>query len=113
MHNLRFPVTITVMNGVVYSTKSSRSVGGQPQVIIEIWIEQIRICINEIEGAFSSPAPRAAINHFGTFNIADPICQSIREFVEKKSAFEQINAKIFSAIKPRLVDKKTQHNRIV
>ncbi|HUX20381.1 MAG TPA: hypothetical protein VMW69_04015 [Spirochaetia bacterium] len=101
------------MNGVVYSTKSQDSAGGQPQVIIEIWIEQIGICINETNGAFTSPAPRAAINHFGTFNIADPICQSIREFVDKKSTFEQISTKIFSALKQRLVDKKTQHNRIV
>ncbi len=99
------------MNGVVYSTKASNT--PDAQVIIEIWIEQIQICINELDGAFVSAAPRAAINHFGTFNIADTICQSIREYVQKKDAFEQINSKIFSALKQRLVDKKTQHNRIV
>lgn len=108
-----FPITISLMNGIVYSTKSPDSAGGQSQVIIEIWIEQIQICLNEADGAFPSSAPRAAINHFGTFNIADPICQSIREFVDKKSAFEQINSKIFGALRQRLVDKKTQHNRIV
>lgn len=101
------------MNGVVYSTRSSESPGGPQRVIMEIWIERMEICINELGEAFASTAPRAAINHFGTFNIADPICQSIREFVEKKDAFEQINNKIFSALKQKLVDKKTQHNRIV
>jgi hypothetical protein len=101
------------MNGVVYSTKSQDSAGGNSRVIIEIWIEQIRVCINEVDGAFLSDTPRAALNHFGTFNIADPICRSIREFADKKIAFEQVNAKIFSALKQRLFDKKTQHNRIV
>lgn len=106
-------ISITLMNGVVYSTKNSDSVGGQSTVIIEIWIEQIRICINEVAGAFTSAKPRAPINHFGTFNIDDQICQSIREYVDKKASFEQINSKIFSALKQRLVGKKTQHNRIV
>ena len=101
------------MNGVVYSTRSSNVAGGEQEIIMEIWIEQVGICINESGEAFESTVPRSAINHFGTFNIADPICTSIREFVEKKATFEQINNKIFSALKQKLVDKKTQHNRIV
>ncbi len=102
-----------VMNGIVYSTRSPDPSGGPQKVIMEIWIEKIEICINENGEAFASRAPRAAINHFGTFNIADSICQSVREFVEKKAAFEQIIDKIFGALKSKLLDKKTQHNRIV
>lgn len=101
------------MNGVVYSTRSSDGAGGEPKIIMEIWIEHLGICINEVGHAFESRVPRTAINHFGTFNIADPICKSIREFVDKKQAFEQISDKIFSALRQKLVDKKTQHNRIV
>lgn len=101
------------MNGVVYSTRDSAAADGQQKIIMEIWIEQVGICINENGEAFESAAPRTAINHFGTFNIADAICKSIREFVEKKAAFGQINDKIFSALKQKLVDKKSQHNRIV
>lgn len=101
------------MNGVVYSTRSSNVAGGEQKIIMEIWIEQAGICINDKGEAFESSAPRTAINHFGTFNIADPICASIREYVERKTTFEQINEKIFSALKQKLVDKKTQHNRIV
>ncbi|HUZ17927.1 MAG TPA: hypothetical protein VMV68_06040 [Spirochaetia bacterium] len=101
------------MNGVVYSTRVPGDQPGQQQIIMEIWIEQIGICINETNGAFKSAAPRSAINHFGTFNISDQICQTVKEFVEKKLTFEQINQKIFGALKSRLVTKKSQHNRIV
>jgi hypothetical protein len=101
------------MNGVVYSTREPGEQASQDRVIMEIWIEQLGICINERNGAFYSAAPRSAINHFGTFNISDQICKSVKEFTDEKLAFEQVNQKIFSALKGRLLDKKSQHNRIV
>ena len=98
------------MNSVVYSTKGS---GGEPQVIMELWIEGLRVCINETGGAFASAKPRSPINHFGTFDVPDSLCRTIQEYVEKKTAFDKVNKKIFAALKQRLVHKKTQHNRIV
>ena len=101
------------MNGVVYSTKISDPRNGRQTVIMEVWIERIGMCINEINGAFRSNSPRTAINHFGTFNISDPVCTAIREHVEKRESFEAVNAKIFAALKSRLSNTKNQHNRIV
>lgn len=101
------------MNGVVYSTRAHAAGDDRDHIIMEIWIEKIGICINESGDAFVSAAPRRALNHFGTFDIADAICTSIRDYVARKQAYEQINAKIFAALKRRLVDKKTQHNRVV
>jgi len=80
---------------------------------MEIWVEKLRVCINEINGAFESPTPRIAINHFGTFNLPDPFCELVKDYVVKKGAFEEGNQKLFGALKQRLTLKKSQHNRIV
>jgi hypothetical protein len=91
------------MKGVVYTTKISPTFtnGKKASLILEIWIEDIGICINEINGAFRSSGPRMAFNHYGTINVSDEFCVSIQEYVAGKEFFEQNNSKIFSALKKR------------
>lgn len=101
------------MNGVVYSTRAPGEQAGQDRVIMEIWIEQLGICVNDQNEAFYSSTPRSAINHFGTFIISDQICKNIKEFLDKKLGFEQVSQKMFAALKGRLLAKKSQHNRII
>ncbi len=101
------------MNGVVYSTRVEGARPGQDSVVIEVWIEQLRIAINEVNGAASSAAPRTAINHFGTFDIPDSFCALVKDYVARKASFEEGNAKLFAALKARLVQKKSQHTKIM
>lgn len=101
------------LEGVVYSTRVLDPATGKEIEIMEIWIEKLKIGINEINGAFSSYTPRNAINHFGTFPLPDGFCVLVKDYVAKKTSFELGNAKLFSLLKSRLIHKKSQHNRIV
>lgn len=101
------------MEGVVYSTRATDPGTGREIVILELWIEKLSICINELHGAFVGSAPRSAINHFGTFQLPDTFCALVKEHLEKKTAFEEGNAKLFSLLKGRLSNRRTQHGKIV
>jgi len=101
------------MEGVVYSTRLSDPRSGKDAVVMEIWIEKLMICINELDGAYASTSPHSAINHFGTFNLPEPFCELVKEYVAKKTAFEEGNTRLFAVLKERLAPKKSQHNKIV
>jgi len=91
------------MKGVVYTTKVSTNTLKKEQTarILEIWIEDIQICINEKNECFRSPTPRMAFNHFGTLEVPNEFCSSIRELVESREFFEGSNSKLFSALLKR------------
>jgi len=101
------------MEGVVYSTRLPDPRSGKESVVMEVWIEKLSICINELDGAYASTSPHSAINHFGTFNLPESFCTLVKEYVSKKAAFDEGNARLFAVLKARLVPKKSQHNKIV
>ncbi len=101
------------MEGVVYSTRLLNPRSGKDEVVMEVWIEKLSVCINEMDGAYASSSPHSAINHFGTFNLPETFCALVKDYVAKKSAFEEGNTKLFAVLKARLAPKKTQHNKIV
>lgn len=105
------------MKGIVYSTTPTQSIsagkGGGNEKILEIWIENLKICINEKKGAFYQETPRRAFNHFGTFELPDPFCQIIRNYVKLKEDFELSNKKVFEALREKLIINKSMHNKII
>ena len=105
------------MKGIVYSTTPTQSIstggGDKNEKILEIWIEDLKICINEKEGAFYHKSPRRAFNHFGTFELPDPFCHIIRNHVKLKEDFEMSNKKIFDALRDKLIISKSKHNKII
>ena len=92
------------MKGVVYTTKLP-AVPGSPErggtMLLEIWLEDIGLCINEKEGAFRSQGPRMAFKHFGTVNVSDDFCAAVQNYVEAKEFFESNNHKIFTTLNQR------------
>ena len=101
------------MEGVVYSTRLPDPRSGKEAVVMEVWIEKLSICINELDGAYASTSPHSAINHFGTFNLPESFCALVKEYVAKKAAFDEGNTRLFAVLKARLAPKKSQHNKIV
>lgn len=70
----------------------------QSAKILEIWIEDVKICINERNEFFRSATPRMAFNHFGTFEVPDEFCASIQDLIESREFFENSNNKLFGAL---------------
>ena len=102
------------MKSIVYSTRLSydKSYQGPDELILEIWIENLRICINEKNMAFKSQSPRTAINHFGTFNLPDKFCEGVKTLIESREIFEAGNMKVFTNLKEQLKQTKNQHTTI-
>ncbi|WP_319562103.1 hypothetical protein [Marispirochaeta sp.] len=91
------------MKAVVYATKGNKSDLFSPDnMIIEIWLETLGICINEQHGIFRESTPRKAYKHFGTFNLSDEYCEIAREYLESRDFFQEQNAKVFTALKQKL-----------
>ena len=91
------------MKAVVYATKGNPSdLFSDDNMILEIWIENLRLCINEQHGVFHQDSPRSAFKHFGTFHLSDEFCELAREFLDSRAFFQSQNDKIFSALKQRL-----------
>ena len=85
---------------------------GPDQTILEIWIENLKICINEKNMAFHSPTPRMAINHFGTFNLPDQFCEIVKELVQRDQVFQTNNIKIFENLRNQLSGRKHKHSKV-
>jgi len=101
------------MKAVIYSTRlKRRGTDREGDIVLEIWIEDLRICANERGGAFYSPSPRTALNHFGTFNVPDTYARAVREYIDKRSVFEESNVKIFPALKKQLTQYRDKHSRV-
>ncbi|MBI9103794.1 MAG: hypothetical protein JEY99_15365 [Spirochaetales bacterium] len=91
------------MRGVLYTTRVSAKTLKKEQSakILEIWIEGLQICINENNECFHSKDPRMAFNHFGSLEVPDDFCQSVRRLVDYRSTFESTNARLFSALQKK------------
>ena len=102
------------MKSIVYSTRLSydKNYKGPDEIILEIWIENLRICINEKNMAFTSQSPRTAINHFGTFNLPDKFCEGVKTLIESREIFEAGNIKVFTNLRVQLKQNKSQHTII-
>ncbi len=88
------------MKGVVYTTRVSTNTLKKEQTakILEIWIEDIQICINEKNECFHSTAPRMAFNHFGTLEVPNEFCEAIRQLVRTRESFQTTNTRLFTAL---------------
>ena len=88
------------MRGVIYTTRVTTNTLKKEQSakILEIWIEDIKVCINEKNEFFRSATPRMAFNHFGTFDVPDEFCASIEELLQGREFFETGNTKLFAAL---------------
>lgn len=101
------------MKAVIYSTRHKRrGTDLEGDVVLEIWIEELKVCANERGGAFSSPSPRTAMNHFGTFNVPDNYARAIKEYVEKRAIFEESNTKVFPALRKQLMQYRDKHSKV-
>lgn len=101
------------MKAVIYSTRNKRrNTDEAGDIILEVWIEELKICANERGGAFYSPSPRTAINHFGTFNVPEAYARAVKEYIDTRAAFEESNAKIFPALKKQLTQYRDKHSRV-
>jgi len=91
------------MKGVVYTTKVTANSLKKEQTakVLEIWIEDIQICINERNECFRAPVPRMAFNHFGTLEVPNEFCSSLVDLVNSREFFESSNKKLFSALLKR------------
>ena len=91
------------MKAVVYATKGNRSdIFSDDNMILEIWIENLQICISELHGISKQSNPGRAFKHFGTFNVSDEFCEIAKEFLESRSFFQVQSDKIFAALKQKL-----------
>lgn len=91
------------MKAVVYATKGAKSdVFTAENMILEIWVENLGLCINEQHGIFRESTPRKAYKHFGTFNLSDEFCEIAREYLESRDFFQGQNSKVFTALKQKL-----------
>jgi len=91
------------MKAVVYATKGAKSeVFSAENMVLEIWVENLGLCINEQHGIFRESTPRKAYKHFGTFNLSDEFCEIAREYLESRDFFQGQNAKVFTALKQKL-----------
>ncbi|MBN2510335.1 MAG: hypothetical protein JXB03_08665 [Spirochaetales bacterium] len=91
------------MKAVVYATKGNKSdFFSDDNMILELWIENLQLCINEQHGVLKQDNPRRAFKHFGTFNVSDEFCEIAREFLDSRSFFQTQNQKIFQALRQKL-----------
>ena len=99
------------MEGIVYSTKYGLDsiYHEYGKIIIEIWFEDLRICVNENNEVLRADSPRKAYNHFGTFNFPDKYCEILKQYLDLKESFEISNNKIMSAMKQQLMKEKSRH----
>lgn len=88
------------MKGVVYTTRVSMTsiTREKSEKILEIWIDEIGVCINERNECFRSDAPRMAFNHFGTLEVPNEFCESVKVLVEDQERFEATNTRLFTAL---------------
>ena len=91
------------MKGVVYTTRvSTTSITKEKSgKILEIWIDGLKMCINERNECFRSEAPRMAFNHFGTVEVPEEFCEIVRALVEDREKFETSNSRLFEAMTRR------------
>lgn len=102
---------VSLMRGVVYSTKPRDTAGanGKGMTILEIWFEDLGICVNQNRDVFRSPGPRGAINHFGTMDFPAAFCESLKKYVEQRENVESNTAKLFEVLKKKLIHHKGKH----
>lgn len=98
------------MQGVLYSTRRSPE---NPEMMLEIWIAQLGIAINEKGEAFKTEGPRKAHNHFGTFNLSDDFCETARTYVISGEKFREANGKVFGTLKDKLQGLKHKHAKVI
>ncbi len=91
------------MKAVVYTTK--RQTGAKSSetdaMIIELWIDELKVCINELNEIFRKPEPRMAYKHYGTINLTDVFCNAVESHLKSKENFDENNSKIFHALKQK------------
>lgn len=92
-----------IMKGVVYTTRVSTTsiTKEKSEKILEIWIDEMKICINERNEYFRSEAPRMAFNHFGSIEVPNEFCETAKALVESRERFDGSNAKLFGALNKR------------
>jgi hypothetical protein len=94
---------IIEMKAVVYSVKYGSD------IILELWVERLNICVNEKNEIRRAASPSGAINHFGTFDFPDTYLNMCNEYLERKEEFESKNVAHFNIIKLKLVKDKNKH----
>ena len=92
------------MKGVVYSTRN-----GQGSTTLEVWFEDIGICVNQNNEIFRHNGPRKAMNHFGTMDFPAAFCESVKKYVELRENVEESNGKLFTVLKKKLMSHKGKH----
>ena len=93
------------MRVVVYATKLDEHLSfSDRNMMIEVWIEDLRLCINEKNEILRQDNPRRAYKHFGTINLSEEYCEIAKEYLESKEFFQNQNNKIFSAIRKSLIN---------
>ena len=101
------------MKAVIYSTKNKRrGTDGTGDIVLEVWIEDLKICANERGGAFYSPSPRTALNHFGTFIVPDGYARAVKEYIDSRAVFDENNKKVFPALKKQLLQYRDKHSKV-
>lgn len=99
------------MRGVVYSTRAADPAAGAAQgaTILEIWFEDLQICINQNNEVFRHNGPRKALNHFGTLDFPAGFCDTVKKYVEMREKMEQSNSQVFTALRKKLMNHKGKH----
>ncbi len=94
------------MKAIVYKTKNPLKTekNGINSLILELWIDELKVCINELNDIFRNPEPRMAYKHFGSINLTDSFCEAIEKHLTSKENFETNNSKIFDAIRLKFKD---------
>mgnify|MGYP006289426791 CR=1 FL=1 len=99
------------MKGVVYSTRTGKSAAanGQGNTILEIWFEDMGICVNQNNDVFRHNGPRKAMNHFGTMDFPAGFCDSIKKYIDLRENIETSNSKLFEVLRKKLVSHRGKH----
>lgn len=96
------------MKGVVYLTRSEEG-NNRGDTILEVWFEDIGICVNQNNKIFRHSGPRKALNHFGTMDFPNAFCDSLKKYVEMRENVEENTAKLFAVLKKKLSTHKGKH----
>jgi hypothetical protein len=97
------------MRGVLYSTDSKLTAGKK---VLEIWIEEAGISINEEGFAYKTESPSKAYNHFGSFSLSDSFIEAAKQHIAHMAIFKDANTKVFTTLRRGLEGQKDKHMKI-
>ena len=99
------------MKGIVYSTKGETAPvsNREGSVILEIWFEDMQICVNQDNDVFRHNGPRNAQNHFGSMEFPQTFSEIVKRYLESRETLESSNPKIFTALRKKLMLQKGKH----